>query len=284
MSFAICLNVFNHIYYKRKAFVWLEFLPQILFMESIFGYLIFCIMYKWSVNWWELDADGHHIHNAPPNLLNMLIYMFLTPGKVNPEEQLFNGQGAVQAILLLVAVACVPWMWFAKPFYLKREASQHHYETVAHDETDMDDEEHAGGASNEVDDDEEEEEFDFSEEMIHQTIHTIEFCLECISNTASYLRLWALSLAHAQLSSVLWDMTLKLWFPMSGAIAVIGLVVGFSMWFVLTIGILLCMEGLSAFLHALRLMWVEFDGKFYNGDGIAFEPFTFASVLETTPE
>jgi V-type H+-transporting ATPase subunit a len=280
MTFAVCLNVFNHVYYRRKIFVWLEFLPQILFLQSIFGYLIFCIMYKWSVNWWELDAEGNHIRNAPPNLLNMLIYMFLTPGKVNPEDQLFPGQGPVQAILLLIAVVCVPWMWFAKPFYLKKEASQHRYETVAHDEDIVDEEERAGG-SNE-DDEEEEEEFDFSEEMIHQTIHTIEFCLNCISNTASYLRLWALSLAHAQLSSVLWDMTLKIWFTKSGPIAVIGLVVGFSMWFVLTLGVLLGMEGLSAFLHALRLMWVEFDGKFYNGDGIAFEPFTFAKVLEPT--
>ncbi|KAI8329294.1 V-type ATPase, V0 complex, 116kDa subunit family [Chlamydoabsidia padenii] len=283
MSFAICLNVFNHVNFGKKIFIWLEFLPQILFMESIFGYLIFCIMYKWSINWWELDSDGHHIHNAPPNLLNMLIYMFLSPGNVNPEEQLFPGQGPLQAVLIVIALICVPWMWFAKPFYLKRQHSKHQYERIANDDHTGDDEARLGGSSTEMvndDDDEEEEEFEFSEEMIHQTIHTIEFCLNCISNTASYLRLWALSLAHAQLSSVLWDMTLKIWFGFTGPLATIGLVIGFSMWFTLTCAILIGMEGLSAFLHALRLHWVEFDGKFYMGDGVPFEPFAFNTILE----
>ena len=58
-----------------------------------------------------------------------------------------------------------------------------------------------------------------------------------------------------ELSAVLWDMSLKTVLGIPGVLGAFALVVAFALWFSLTIGILLIMEGLSAFLHALRLHW-----------------------------
>ncbi|KAG0274443.1 H(+)-transporting V0 sector ATPase subunit a [Linnemannia exigua] len=220
MSFGICMVYQNAKFYRKPIDIIGGFIPQMLFMQSLFGYLAVMILYKWTVNWFETDAAGHVIRNSPPSLLNTMIYMFLSPGSVAEADKLYPGQSFVQGLLVLIALICVPWMLFLKPYYLN-----------------------------------------------------------CISNTASYLRLWALSLAHAQLSEVLWTMTLGLAWKFSGGLGAVMTIAMFTMWFSSTIFILIGMEGLSAFLHALRLHWVEFNSKFYIGTGYAFEPFSFATML-----
>lgn len=129
-----------------------------------------------------------------------------------------------------------------------------------------------------------EEEHGVGDIVIHQAIETIEFCLGCISNTASYLRLWALSLAHSQLAIVFWEMTLLDNLKTDSAFGVIACFIGYAVLAGATIGVLLCMDNLECFLHSLRLHWVEFQDKFYSGDGILFAPLSFKTVLTEDEE
>ncbi|KAM9296415.1 V-type proton ATPase 116 kDa subunit a 1 [Gastrophryne carolinensis] len=279
MIFGVTLSLLNHIYFKKSLNIYLGFIPEMIFMASLFGYLVILILYKWCA----YDAITSRI---APSLLIHFINMFLFNYSDKNLPMLYNGQQGLQCFLVVCAFLCVPWMLVLKPFMLRRQylrrkhLGTHNFggirvgngpteedaEIIQHDQLSM----HS----------EEGEEFNFGDVVVTQAIHTIEYCLGCISNTASYLRLWALSLAHAQLSEVLWTMVMHVGLHIRSLGGGLALVFVFAAFSVLTVAILLIMEGLSAFLHALRLHWVEFQNKFYTGTGFKFLPFSFESIRE----
>ncbi|XP_066108336.1 V-type proton ATPase 116 kDa subunit a 3 isoform X1 [Saccopteryx bilineata] len=286
MAFGVVLGIFNHMHFGQWYRLLLETLPELVFLLGLFGYLVFLVVYKWL----HVSAAGAA---SAPSILIHFINMFLF-SRSPTNRPLFPGQEVVQSALVVLALATVPVLLLGTPLFLRwkhrrhlkgRHASQLQTEdelkTGLVDSNDASvagwgtDEEKAGCPGDQ-------EEFVLSEVLMHQAIHTIEFCLGCISNTASYLRLWALSLAHAQLSEVLWAMVMRVGLRMDRemGVAAVALVPVFAAFAVLTVAILLVMEGLSAFLHALRLHWVEFQNKFYSGTGYKLDPFTFTAEEE----
>ncbi|KAM1167633.1 hypothetical protein ACFX2I_029524 [Malus domestica] len=260
MNLGILLSYFNARFFSSSLDIWYQFVPQMIFLNSLFGYLSLLVVIKWCTG---SQADLYHV----------MIYMFLSPTDDLGENQLFWGQRPLQIILLLLALIAVPWMLFPKPFILKKLHTERFqgraYGMLGSSEMDLEVEPDSARQHH--------EEFNFSEVFVHQMIHSIEFVLGAVSNTASYLRLWALSLAHSELSTVFYEKVLLLaWGYDSFIIRLIGL----SVFAFATAFILLMMETLSAFLHALRLHWVEYQNKFYHGDGYKFKPFSFASITE----
>jgi len=283
MSFGVMLSLWNLLSRKEYTYIFLEFLPRIIFLLFLFGYLVVMIFIKWTMFGANL-ADPYSEHCAP-NLLITFINMMLTkeadvdpklsachvPG-INYDIYMFPGQEAIQKFLLFTALLVVPVMLLGKPVFvvIKRRAASSRRGQGGDDELLL--------STSHGDD---EEETPFSELMINSGIHTIEYVLGSISHTASYLRLWALSLAHSQLSEVLWSMVMRI--PLAGShtyLGAIGIYIIFAFWAVLTLSIMVLMEGLSAFLHTLRLHWVEFQSKFYEGAGYIFLPFQFKSLLK----
>jgi len=93
--------------------------------------------------------------------------------------------------------------------------------------------------------------------------------IESISNTISYGRIMALGIVHALFSLI----ALMGW----------GSIMFIPIFLLVTILMIIALEGIITFAHTLRLHWVEWFSKFYKGDGIQFEGFQIERRFTTVP-
>ena len=90
MNVGIMLSFLNQRYFRDRLSMWCEFVPQMVFLNGLFGYLCLLIIGKWISG---STADIYHI----------LIYMFLSPGESGltcngecMENHMYPGQGVIQ--------------------------------------------------------------------------------------------------------------------------------------------------------------------------------------------
>jgi len=342
MTLGIILRGLNNLFYEDYLGFFFEFIPQIIFMLLLFGYMIVLIFIKWGTDYSKNTANA-------PSIITILMNLALNKGSVDgkPVWSTVDNEERTNQIFFLISIICIPIILLPKPLIkmyqinkknkildfknnikniknnkisiempeinnnidneeqinenikdeteplletdelIKKDNNNYDKELI-NKPPEMDDllkaeiqydQDSINYASNLIIENmkNEKQEGTFSDIFVHQIIETIEFVLGCVSNTASYLRLWALSLAHSQLSKVFFEKSL---FGLAVDGNFVFVIIGYFLFANITISVLMGMDLLEAFLHTLRLHWVEFQNKFYYADGTAFVPYSFDLLFE----
>ena len=305
MTLGIILRGLNNLYFEDYIGFFFEFIPQIIFMSLLFGYMIAMIFIKWNT-----DYTGN-TENAP-SIITILMNLALKNGSVDGKPVWTNveDEERTNRLFFYISLLCIPIILIPKPLIIisRKEKYKNFFEININLGDDANNEllynnKDIHKKEEEIEpllnnDDLQKAEINYDSEasflldksmkqshekdesasdiLVHQIIETIEFVLGCISNTASYLRLWALSLAHSQLSKVFFEKSL-LGLAVNGNF--IAVMIGYFIFANITISVLMGMDLLEAFLHTLRLHWVEFQNKFYYADGTEFCPFSFDLLM-----
>ena len=141
MSMGICMKGFNAAYFKKPIDFFFEFVPQIILILALFGWMDILIIGKW-LTYRNLDAppsqyEYDRVHRAPA-IITTMINIFLNGGDPGDGADPVYGdhQWLISIILVLVVVVCVPIMLCVKPCYLSR---QHSHNPTEHKHLALDD-------------------------------------------------------------------------------------------------------------------------------------------------
>ncbi|XP_060600328.1 V-type proton ATPase 116 kDa subunit a 1-like isoform X2 [Ruditapes philippinarum] len=135
MLLGVMLSVVNHIHFGNYLYVFIQFIPEVLFLLCIFGYLLALVFFKWI-------TYNAQCASCTPALLIQFINMFLMKYKeptmvpeayhcssmlnhtqkemgCDSQTLFYANQQTIQTVLILVAVLCIPVLLLVKPFWLR---------------------------------------------------------------------------------------------------------------------------------------------------------------------
>ncbi len=278
MLLGIILKGLNNLYESDYIEFFFVFIPQIILMSILFGYMDLLIIFKWNMNF------NNDLSQAP-DIKVIMMDIFLNPmGEYNKDYlPLWGNREKIKvfhSLILIISVVCILIMIIPNIIF-KKIKSDKNYETNLNKKK----KEEEINEQLLMEDKNENIKKSFSDITVGVLINSIEYILGTVSNTASYLRLWALSLAHSQLSNVFFNGTIGLfksnYFFINGILLSTFGIVAFV---IVTSIVLLFMDAMESFLHTLRLHWVEFQNKFFHADGYMFMPFCFTNNLPLNDE
>lgn len=112
MLLGIFVKGLNERHKKDTIAYYFEFIPQVIFLVCMFGYMDFLIILKWLTDWKGKEGKA-------PSIISQVINNMLKGGEL-VGDPLFGEKGAqenVSFILFVVACCCVPFILFVKPIY-----------------------------------------------------------------------------------------------------------------------------------------------------------------------
>mmetsp|Transcript_25717 Transcript_25717/g.39549 ORF Transcript_25717/g.39549 Transcript_25717/m.39549 type:complete len:170 (-) Transcript_25717:66-575(-) len=131
MTLGIFIKGANALYFNRKLDFYHEFIPQLVLLLALFGFMDVLIINKWLTDW-----NGNE--SKAPSIVNVMIEMCLNGGEIkDPDNELpvLTHQMFWSQLMLNLAIIMPIWMLLVKPFMLKKAAEEKetHREAVGGD-------------------------------------------------------------------------------------------------------------------------------------------------------
>ena len=165
MSLGIVLKGLNSLHFRNRLDFFFEFIPQILLLFSLFGWMDILIIAKWTEHKniedirlsdcpdislpaaeRQLLYDKYNEVHRSPAIISTMIDIFLNGAsnslkgeikckdvKSDEYNYVLGGQQGMSIVFLLIAFICVPTMLIVKPMILKKRLAEEHRKSEAGD-------------------------------------------------------------------------------------------------------------------------------------------------------